>query len=451
MKKRSDAWRARDRAVLWHPFTQQRLWAEEDFPVIERGEGCRLIDVDGRSYLDGVSSLWCNVHGHRSREIDAALKKQLGKLSHATFLGLTNPPAVELAEELVRIAPKGLTRVFYSDNGSTAVEIALKMAFQYWQQNGRPERTTFVSLVEGYHGDTVGSMSAGGVELFHERFRPLLFPTLKAPTTYAYRCAKASTLEECGAHCLDELGAILASRGREVCGVVLEPLIQGAGGMIVQPPGFVKSVRELCTKHDVFLIVDEVMTGFGRTGTMFACEREGVSPDLMALSKGLTGGYLPLAATLATERVYDGFLGSIAERRIFYHGHTYTGNPLACAAALGALRAFAKETTLAKLPAKIAQFTDGLDGIALLPHVGEVRACGLIAGIELVRDRRTGEPYASEERIGHRVILEARARGVLLRPLGNVIVLMPPLAISRKEIAELLKATRESIEAATGK
>jgi len=410
MKPRSQEWRQRDRAVLWHPFTPQKLWEEEDFPVIERGRGCWLVDADGRRYLDGVSSLWCNTHGHRAREIDAALRKQIGKIAHATFLGLSNPPAIELAERLVALAPKGLTRVFYSDNGSTAVEIALKMAFQYWQRNGRPLRTKFVSLVEGYHGDTVGAMSVGGIAPFHERFKPLLFPTIKAPATYAYRCSKASSLEECGAHCLEELEAILRTHAHEVCGVVIEPLVQGAGGMIVQPRGFVKRVRELCAKHDVFLIADEVMTGFGRTGTTFACEQEEVTPDFMAVSKGLTGGYLPLAATLTTERVYDGFLGDV-----FYHGHTYTGNPLACAAALGALKALAR---LKGVPARIEQFRRGLDEIARLPHVGEVRRRGLIAGIELVRDRATKEPYAAEERMGHRVILEARKRGVILRPLS---------------------------------
>jgi adenosylmethionine-8-amino-7-oxononanoate aminotransferase len=453
MKKRaskSESWRSRDRAVLWHPFTQHSLWESEEFPVIERADGCWLVDADGRRYLDGVSSLWCNTLGHRRREIDGAMKAQMGRVSHATFLGLTNPPAIELAEELVRRAPKGLERVFYSDNGSTAVEIALKMAFQYWQQNGRPQRTKFVALVEGYHGDTVGAVSVGGIDLFHERFRPLLFPTIKAPTTYAYRCKKASTLEECAAHCLEDLAAILRTHERELCGVVIEPLIQGAGGMIVQPRGFVKSVRELCAKHDVFLVADEVMTGFGRTGTMFACEQEGVTPDLMAVSKGLTGGTLPLAATLATKRIYDGFLGAFKDRRIFFHGHTYTGNPLACAAALGSLRAFDKENVLAKLPAKIEQFRRGLDAIALLPHVGEVRQCGLIAGIELVRARKSGEPYAYEERIGHRVSLAARERGVMLRPLGNVIVLMPPLVISAKDMKTLVEATREAIESVTG-
>ncbi|MBI2931627.1 MAG: adenosylmethionine--8-amino-7-oxononanoate transaminase, partial [Planctomycetes bacterium] len=339
--------------------------------------------------------------------------------------------------------------VFYSDNGSTAVEVALKMAFQYWQQNGRPERTKFVSFLEGYHGDTVGAVSAGGIELFHARFKPMLFPTIKASTTYAYRCAAAKSLEECGRHCLEELEGVLKAHAREVCGVIIEPLIQGAGGMIVQPRGFLRAIRDLCTAHDVFLIVDEVMTGFGRTGTMFACEQEGVTPDLMAISKGITGGYLPLAATLTTSRVYEGFLGEIRDRKIFFHGHTYTGNPLACAAALGVLRAFRRDRTLERLPGKIERFGEGLRRIARLAHVGEVRQCGLIAGIELVRDRSTKETYAAEERIGHRVALEARGRGVIVRPLGNVVVLMPPLAITGKELGLLTDVTYDAIRAAT--
>ncbi len=441
------SWRDRDRSALWHPFTQHTLWDAEDFPVIERAKGCWLIDVDGKRYLDGVSSLWCNIHGHRNKHIDRAMKKQIGRMAHATFLGLSNPPAIELAERLVELAPKGLTRVFYSDNGSTAVEIALKMAFQYWQQNGRPRRTKFVSFAEGYHGDTVGAVSVGGIELYHDRFKPLLFPTIKARAPYAYRCEMKHSLEECGRHCLDELASILRTHEREVCGVVIEPLIQGAGGMIAHPRGFLKRVRELCTQRDVFLIADEVMTGFGRTGTMFACQQENVSPDLMAISKGLTGGYLPLAATLATKRIYDGFLGEFRDRRIFFHGHTYTGNPLACAAALGGLEAFRREKTLAKLPAKLKQFGKGLDEIARLTNVGEVRRCGLMAGIELVRDRATREPHPYEERVGHRVCLEARKRGVILRPLGGVIVLMPPLAITSRELAKLLDVTRESIAA----
>ncbi len=446
----SESWRARDRRVVWHPFTQQKLWMEEEFPVISAGKGVWLRDVDGRKYIDGVSSLWCNVHGHGRREIVEAMKRQLGRLAHATFLGLSNPPAIELAERLVALAPKGLTRVFYSDDGSTALEVALKMAFQYWQQNGKPGRTQFVTLDAAYHGDTLGAMSAGGIDLFHGVFRPLLFPTIKAPTTYAYRCERSKTEVECAKHCLDEVGAILGSHGHEVAGLVVEPVVQGAGGMIVQPPGFLTGLRELCTKHDVFLIADEVMTGFGRTGRMFACEHEGVVPDLMALSKGLTNGMMPLAATLATDRVYGGFLGDFKDRRTFFHGHTYTGNALGCAAALATLDVFKRDRTLEKLRKTIHLLANLLQDFYSIPQVGDIRTVGLIAGIELVSDPETKAPFPPEARTGHRVALEARKRGAILRPLGDTIVLMPPLSITEKELRTLVAIALDSVKAVLG-
>ncbi len=448
--RNSESWRARDRRVLWHPFTQQKLWMEEDFPVIVRGRGIMLTDADGRSYIDGVSSLWCNLHGHARAPINAALKRQLDRIAHATFLGLTNPPAIELAERLVEIAPRGLTRVFYSDNGSTAVEVALKMAFQYWRLNGRPKRTRFVALEAGYHGDTVGAMSLGGIDLYRGAFGPLLFPKIQAPAPYAYRCRCGGTPAECGRHCLEEIGAILKAHADEVAALVVEPLVQGAGGMITQPPGFLSGLRRLCDRHDVFLVADEVMTGFGRTGRMFACEHEGVAPDLMAVSKGLTAGYLPLAATLATERIYRGFLGGHAERRTFYHGHTYTGNPLACAAALASLDLLRRGRVLEGVRRKVRLFRSLLAPLRGDPHVGEVRQCGLIAGIELVADRGTKAAYPFEERLGHRVILEARRRGAILRPLGDVLVLMPPLSITPAQLTRLVRIARKSIRAACG-
>lgn len=435
---KSEAWRARDRKVLWHPFTQQKLWMDEDFPVITAGKGATLIDADGRKYLDGVSSLWCNIHGHARREINAAMKKQLDRVSHATFLGVTNPPAIELGEKLVELAPKGLSRVFYSDNGSTAVEVALKMAFQYWHQNGRPDRTKFVTLDAGYHGDTTGAMSLGGIELFHGVYKPLLFRTIRGPSTYAYRCDRAKTLAECGKHCLEDLESILKSHAHELAALVVEPLIQGAGGMITQPPGFVKGLRRLCDRYDVFLIADEVLTGFGRLGRMFACEIEEVTPDFMAVSKGLTGGYLPLAATLTTEKIYAGFLGDFKDRRTFYHGHTYTGNPLACAAALAAIGIFERDRTLEKTRTKIHSLGNLLQDFYAIDEVGDIRTCGLIAGIELVKNPATKESFDPSLRMGHRVTLEARRRGVIVRPLGDTLVLMPPLAISESELERLV-------------
>jgi adenosylmethionine-8-amino-7-oxononanoate aminotransferase len=444
--KKSESWRARDRAALWHPFTQQSLWNEEDFPVIARGKGAWLEDVDGNKYIDGVSSLWCNIHGHARPEINRAMKAQLDKLSHATFLGLSNPPAIELGERLLKIAPKGLSRVFYSDNGSTAVEVACKMAFQYWAQNGKPAKRKFVAFEASYHGDTLGAVALGGIDLYHGIFKPLLFPTIKAPTTYAYRCDKARSLAECGSHALEDLEAILRTHARELAGLVIEPLVQGAGGMITQPPGFLKAVRRLCDEYEILLIADEVMTGFGRTGTMFACEQEGVSPDLLALSKGLTSGYLPLAVTLATERIYEGFLGAFKDRRTFFHGHTYTGNPLACAGALASLDLFKKDRTLETAAKRIHRFGNLLQEFYRIERVGEVRQRGLIAGIELVADPKTRAPFPWEERRGHRAALAARKRGVLLRPLGDTIVLMPPLAIKEKDLETLVDVALEAVK-----
>jgi adenosylmethionine-8-amino-7-oxononanoate aminotransferase len=420
--------READRDHLWHPFTQQRGWASEDAPIIERAEGTDLIDTDGRRYIDGVSSLWCNVHGHRHPEIDAAVRAQLDRVAHSTMLGLTHPAAIQLAERLVAIAPPGLTRVFYSDSGSTATEIALKMAFQYWQQqgSGSERKTRFVALRQAYHGDTVGSVSVGGIDLFHAMYRPLLFDTIKVDPGDA-----------------DELDFVLSGYAGEVAAVIVEPLVQGAAGMIMQPDGYLAAVRELCDRYGALLICDEVATGFGRTGRMFACEHEGVTPDLLCLAKGMTGGYLPLAATLATEAIYEGFLGEFHEFRTFFHGHTYTGNPLACAAALATLDVFERERTLERLQPKIALLERLLGEARSLPTVREVRQRGFMVGIEL-----TGFPL--EARMGHQVALEARRRGAIVRPLGDIVVLMPPLAISEDELVRLVTITCEAIAAATG-
>jgi adenosylmethionine---8-amino-7-oxononanoate aminotransferase len=415
-----------DRDHLWHPFTQQRGWCEEEPLMIERADGTQLIDSEGRRYIDGVSSLWCNVHGHRHEGIDAAVRRQLGKVSHSTMLGLSHPGAAELAARLVEIAPAGLSRVFYSDSGSTATEIALKMAFQYQRQRGgrHVRRTSFVHLRDAYHGDTIGSVSVGGIDLFHAAYRPLLFEGHMV-----------------GPGDAGELARVLAAHEEEIAAVIVEPLVQGAAGILVQPPGYLREVRDLCDRHGVLLICDEVATGFGRTGTMFACEQEGVAPDLMCMAKGLTGGYMPLAATLATERIYEGFLGAPEEQRTFFHGHTFTGNPLACAAALANLDAFEEERTLERLRPKIELLEELLGEIEAMREVAEVRQCGFMVGIDL------GE-HDPALRIGHRVTLEARRRGAIVRPLGDTVVLMPPLAISKGELRRLLEITGASIEAA---
>jgi adenosylmethionine-8-amino-7-oxononanoate aminotransferase len=414
---------AADRRFVWHPFTQQQGWCDDDPPlVIDRAQGTNLFDRDGHAYIDGVSSLWCNVHGHRHPAIDDAIRAQLDRVAHSTMLGLAHEPAIELAERLVAIAPAGLQRVFYSDSGSTAVEIALKMAFQWWAQRGESARTRFVCLENAYHGDTIGAVSVGGIDLFHSVYHPLLFDSLQA------RAGDAEHLE-----------SLLADHRHEVAAVIVEPLVQGAAGMLMQPPGYLRRVRELCHEYGTLLICDEVATGFGRTGRMFACQHEDVTPDLLCVGKGLTGGYLPLAATLATERIYTGFLGRFDEFRTFFHGHTFTGNPLACAAAIATLETFAREQTLEQLPGKIEALTQALEQrVATLPGVAEVRQRGMMVGIEL-------HATSPEERLGHRVTLAARRRGAVIRPLGDVIVLMPPLAISESDLRRLVAITASSI------
>jgi len=419
-----------DRRHLWHPFTQQQSWSDEAPLIVDRADGTTLYDTDGRAYIDGVSSLWCNVHGHHHPKIDAAVVDQLDRVAHSTMLGLTHQPAIELAARLVQIAPAGLTRVFYSDSGSTAVEVALKIAFQYWAQLSDPaanRRTGFISLREAYHGDTIGSVSLGGIELFHSQYAPLLFDAWQVD-----------------AGDLPQLDAVLEAHGRNVAAMIVEPLVQGAAGMLVHPPGYLRAVRERCDAHGVLLICDEVATGFGRTGRMFACEHEGVSPDLLCVAKGLTGGYMPLAATLATERLYEGFLGAHEDFRTFFHGHTYTGNPLACAAALATLDVFDAEHTLDRLQPKIDLLGRLLDEhVTPLDSVAEIRQCGFMVGIEIAG-------FAPADRLGHQVTLAARRRGAIVRPLGDVIVLMAPLSIAPAELGRLVEITAAAISEATG-
>lgn len=440
-----------DRAHVWHPFTQMQGWMATEEPlVIERAEGCWLIDDEGRRYLDGISSLWVTVHGHRTKEIDDAIRAQLDRVAHSTLLGLASVPSIELAAELVKRAPAGLNRVFYSDSGSTAVEVALKMAFQFWSHTGRPEKRRFLALGDAYHGDTLGSVSVGGMELFHELFRPLLFEVMRVHAPHSYRCPHGRGPGPCVAACGDEAIRFIETHAHELAAFVIEPVMQGAAGMYRQPKGWLARVAEACRKHDVLLIADEVATGFGRTGTLFACEQEGVRPDLMCIAKGLTGGYLPLAATLATDRVHDAFLGPFESRKTFFHGHTYTGNPLACAAALANLALFDSRDVLGHMRALEPQLAAGLERIAQIPAVGDVRRAGFMVGIELVADRASRKPFPYEARTGHQVTLAARRRGVVIRPLGDVVVLMPPLGIPAEELALLLEVTRESIAEVTG-
>ncbi|HVO26909.1 MAG TPA: adenosylmethionine--8-amino-7-oxononanoate transaminase [Candidatus Margulisiibacteriota bacterium] len=434
-----------DQASLWHPFTQMQEWLADEPLIIAGGDGNYLIDVFGNRYLDGVSSLWCNVHGHRHPVLTAALHQQADRIAHSTLLGLASVPSIVLARRLVQIAPPGLTRVFYSDAGATAVEIALKMAFQYWQLRGEARRTQFVALTEAYHGDTIGAVSAGYSEAFHRFFKPLLFPCHKLNPPHVFRWQRGMEPEAALQAAVAEAAALFADKGPEVAALIVEPLMQGAAGMWAHPAAYLRALRDLTRQHGALLICDEVATGFGRTGKMFAVEHAAVAPDLLCLGKGISGGYLPLAATLATEEIFCAFLGRYEEYKTFFHGHTYTGNALACAVALANLDVFEGEQVLARVQDRSRQLTERLATLASLPHVGDVRQWGLMVGIELVAQRDDRRSYPPARRMGMQVTLEGRQHGVILRPLGDVIILMPPLSITEDQLDFLCRVTRDAI------
>jgi adenosylmethionine-8-amino-7-oxononanoate aminotransferase len=422
-----------------------QTWLESEPAVITAGDGMYLIDSDGNRYLDGVSSLWCNVHGHRVPEIDRAIKAQLNKIAHTTMLGLASEPAILLAERLIKIVPWGLTKVFYSDAGATATEIAFKLAAQYWFNVGRPEKNEFVGFAEAYHGDTVGAMSIGRMPAFHRPYFPMLFKVHFAPTPYVYRHPAGPDSQAVVADCLGKLEQILQEHSSRIAAICIEPVVQGAGGMIVQPDGFLHAVRKLADEYEVLLICDEVAVGFGRTGKMFACEHEGVSPDLMCVAKGITGGYLPLAATLATQKIFDAFLGEPWEGKTFYHGHTYTGNPLACAVALASLELFEKNNLVSSVKKKSVDLASMLEDLKSLKHVGDVRQKGFMVGIELVADKASKRSFDPKIRMGAEVCTQIRKHGVMLRPLGDVIILMPPPAMGVQDLQRIVNAVREEV------
>ena len=415
---------AADKAHVWHPFTQMRDWCDDAHEplVIVRGRGATLTDARGRDYIDGNSSIWTNIHGHSHPRIVAAIREQAAVLAHSSFLGFTNEPAIRLAEKLAGLFPPGaLPRVFFTDNGSTAIEVALKMAVQYNQLAGRPEKCRFAAFERAYHGDTAGAASLGGIEVFHGRFAPLGFPVVRVD----------------GLEALDALD----TAGRDsLAGVVIEPLVQGAAGIRKWPEGLLRELRAWCSANGVFLILDEVMTGFGRTGRMFACEHEGVVPDFIALAKGLTGGTMPLAATLTTDEVFRAFLGSHEEMKTLFYGHSYCGNPLGCAAALASLKVFEEENTLSALQPKIRLLGELLGTMAEDPHVGEIRQCGFIAGIDIVAEKVSRAPFPWQQQTGARVCVAARRHGLLTRPIGDTLVLMPPLCFTTNELARAADA-----------
>lgn len=428
---------------LWHPFTQMKDYNNADPLIIERGEGIMLYDVQGRAYYDGFSSVWLNVHGHNVPELNQAIREQLGRVAHSTLLGMANVPAIELAEKLVEITPEGLNKVFYSDSGATGVEIAIKMAFQYWHNKGIRGKTKFVTMNQAYHGDTIGAVSVGAIPLYHDTFRPMLFSSYTIPYPYAYRHAGGET--QAMEDTLVELRHLLETKSDEIAALIVEPIVQGAGGIIVMPSGCLRQMAALCREYGVLLIADEVATGFGRTGAMFACNLEDVSPDLMVIGKGLTGGYLPVAATLATDEVYEAFYADYEEQKTFFHGHSYTGNPLGCAVALASLKLFEERNMIEGVRAKASFVQQKLAALKDYQHVGEIRQKGLMIGIELVRDKVSREPYDWADRIGVRTTLRARELGMLTRPLGNVIVFIPPLSSNVAELDAMTNILMESI------
>lgn len=445
-KKLLEKW---DKEYFWHPFTQMKVYAEEDNVIVERGEGNYIYDIYGNKYLDGVASLWCNVHGHNHPKLNKAIIDQLNKIAHFTTLGASNIPAILLAKKLVEITPSKLEKVFYSEDGSEAMEIAIKIAYHYWHNIGEKEKTKFITLNEAYHGDTLGSVSVGGINIFHEKYKPLLFDVYKLPSPYlkAIQIAgrEKALEEETTKKLIEEVEEFIFQNHQRIAGFVVEGGVQGAAGILPFPKGYLKEIRRICTEYNILLIVDEVAVGFGRTGYMFASEKEGIEPDILALGKGITGGYLPLAATLTTNEIFDAFWGEFGEAKHFYHGHTYTGNPLACNVALANIELFDEEKRLENVKERIKQLENRLPEFLELKYVGDVRNYGLIAGVELVKDKKTKESFPYGERTGFKVAKNMLKRGIWVRPLGDVMVIMPPLSITAEELDYFIDSLKESI------
>lgn len=430
----------KDLEFVWHPYTQMK--ESRRFPpiLINKAEGIKLYDNKGNFYYDTISSWWCNLHGHNHPRIKSAIKAQLDSLEHILFAGFTHEPAILLAQKLISIAPGKLSKVFFSDNGSTAVEVALKLSFQCWQNKGKPKKTKFIALDYGYHGDSIGTMSVSGVDLFNKVFSPLFFSSFKVPSPYCYRCPVGKDRAACDIDCIAPLERLLTEKSKVISAIILEPMVLAAGGMIVYPKEYLIKAANLARKFNLHLILDEVATGFGRTGKMFACEHaDNIEPDFLCISKGLTAGYLPLAATLTTDKIYKAFYADYRENKTFYHGHTYTANPIGCSAAVASLGIFEEERTLDKIKEIIPLFHAGMEKFRDLPFAGDVRYIGLIGAIELVRGESAKKGFNSKERIGLEVYKRGLKRNIILRPLGNIIYLFLPLCIKRQELEDILE------------
>ena len=445
----NDSWMQRDLSVLWHPCTQMKDHEQLPLIPIRRGDGVWLEDFDGKRYLDAVSSWWVNVFGHANPRINQRIKDQLDQLEHVMLAGFSHQPVVELSERLVQITPAGLDRVFYTDNGSTGIEVALKMSFHYWRNIGQPGKQRFVTLTNSYHGETVAAMSVGDVALFTDTYKPLLLDTFKVPSPDCYLRPDGTSWEEHSRVMFGHMEQTLAEHHREIAAVIVEPLIQGAGGMRLYHPIYLTLLREACNRYDVHLIHDEIAVGFGRTGTMFACEQAGITPDFLCLSKALTGGYLPMAAVLTTDTLYQAFYDDYSTLRAFLHSHTYTGNPLACAAALATLDIFEQDDTLQANKALAKRMATATAHLSDHPHVAEVRQTGMALAIEMVQDKHGKAPYPWQERRGLKVYQHALERGALLRPLGSVVYFLPPYTITEEQIDFLAEVATEGIDIAT--
>ena len=446
-----EEWIEKDLKYVWHPDTQMKQYEGKDFkPVlIEKGKGIYLYDADGNEYIDGVSSWWVNTLGHSNEKLNKILTEQAEKIEHVLLADFTHKPAIELAEKLIKLAGEPFSKVFYSDDGSTAVEVALKMAYQYWYQNGKPEKKYFVSMTDSYHGDTLGSVSVGGIDIYKKIFSPLVFDTIKVCAPFCYRCPKGRKSGNCTLNCIEEVENLFEQRNGEIAAIIVEPLVQGAAGMRMYPAEYLTKLRELCDRYDILLIDDEVAMAFGRTGKYFAFEHAGIKPDIFCVAKGITAGYIPLAATITTNKIYNAFYDDFSTLKTFYHGHSFTGNPVACAIAVENLKIMEQEKIIDNLQPKIKKLKSCLEKFKTLEHAGDIRHTGMIGAVEMVKDKNTKEPYDFKERMGHRVFLEALKNGAILRPIGNVIYFMPPLIITEQEIEKLTDIAYSAIKKVT--